>query len=139
MENTARRALIDVLFIWVFASFWKSTIRWIVLLIVTVGISSVVRNAASDLKTHGVGQSVVLSQVGLRTSVDGHTLNWSITNNTGMTISKVVISCEDGEYNDYVAPSQYIPAGETLTGSQTDSDFSHASICKLTEALGYNK
>lgn len=139
MENTARRALVDIFFIWLFASFWKSTIRWIVLIFVAVGIWAVAKNAASDLKVHGVGKSIALSEVGLETSVDGHTLNWSITNNTGMTISKVVISCEDGEYSDYVSPSQYIPEGETLTGSQTDDDFSYASICKVTEAFGYDR
>ena len=139
MEMTPRRALTDLFFIWLFATFWRSTIRWIVLFLVVAGVWVAVRNTASDLKAHGAGQSVDLSQVGLSTDVDGHTLNWSITNNTGATISKVVVSCEDGEYSDYVAPSEYILAGETLTGSNTDTDFSYASICKVTEAFGYRK
>lgn len=139
MESTARRALIDVFFIWLFASFWKSTIRWIVLAVAMLFAWGIVRGAAADFRAHGVGADVPLSKVALSASVNSGLADWTVTNHTDKVVGSVEITCTDGEWTYVGAPNGYIAPGQSLSGKFRSTDISYAATCSVTRAFGYKR
>jgi len=139
MEITPRRALIDVFFIWLFASFWRSTIRWMVLAVAMVFVWGIVRSAAADFRAHGVGADVPLNEVALSASVDSGFADWTVTNHTDKVVGSVEITCTDGEWTYIGAPDGYIAPGQSLSGTFRSTDISYAATCSVTRAFGYRR